>query len=140
MFLFLTNEEPPFLSPAHPHFSSTAERAVFLEREVCLQVKAVPRQWQEELRCSAPSGYHVYLLATSSQVKGKSCPGLLFPRSCLLTTATSSWGLSCRQRGAEFTELSAVPSSLHVFFFFEGIEAGLQHYLKQRCQMKSSSF
>lgn len=41
----------------------------------------------------------------------------------------------CQERGAKFTELSFVLSSLRVLYFpapplFEGMEAGLQHYLK----------
>ena len=80
LLFFLTSEKSPFLSPAHSRFSSTTERAVFLEREMCLQVKAVPRQWQGKLLSPASIGCCVFLLVASSQVKVKRYPGLLFQR------------------------------------------------------------
>lgn len=75
---FIDQWRAPFLISCSPPFFIHSGKGSVSRKGVVSPGKSCPRQWQEKLRCSASSGYCVYLLATSSQVKGKSCPGLLF--------------------------------------------------------------
>lgn len=80
---------------------------------------------------------------TSSQVKRKSHSGLLFQRKLSARHGNLSWGLWLSWMGCKVhrSQHCALLSLCPLYFLcFEGIEAGSQHYLKRRCQVKSSSF
>lgn len=109
----MTSEELPF---GCPHFSSLREVSVSRKQDVS-PGESCPKAVAGELPAQPPWGA-VSFSVTSSQVKVKSYSGLLFQRKLSARHGNLPGVPGCQERGAEFTELLIVPSSLQVLFTF----------------------
>lgn len=120
LWLFHDQRRAHFLSPS-PLLSSLTERAVFLESKVCLQVRAVPRQWHGKLLSPETIRCCVFLPVTSSQVKVESYSGLLFQRELSARHGNLSWGLWLSGTGCKVHRAQlCAPLFMSFFIFLKG--------------------
>lgn len=109
---------------------------MFLENMMGVQMIATLRPWQGKPLSPASLGCHVCVPVTSSQVKVKSYSGFLFQRKLSARHGNLFLGSPAVKNGVQSSQNSALCFPLFVSFIspppplFEGMEAGLQHYLK----------